>query len=167
MYLRFTLAAALLAALLALAPDPSRAVDTDPSPPLSAEHAAGKKAIEDKDWNRAIQALTVAAQRDGRNADIQNLLGYAYRNAGQLEAAFKHYQQALKLEPRHLGAHEYIGEAYLIANNPVKAEEHLALLKQYCTTAVCEEYEPVLNVRDGFANVNVPQCVTLSHREPG
>jgi tetratricopeptide (TPR) repeat protein len=150
MYLRFTLAAALLAALLALAPDPSRAVDTDPSPPLSAEHAAGKKAIEDKDWNRAIQALTVAAQRDGRNADVQNLLGYAYRNAGQLEAAFKHYQQALKLEPRHLGAHEYIGEAYLIANNPVKAEEHLALLKQYCTTAVCEEYDDLKKKLDQY-----------------
>ena len=146
----FMLAPALLAALLAFAPVPSRAVDTDPSPPLSAEHAAGKKAIEDKDWNRAIQTLTVAARRDGRNADIQNLLGYAYRNAGQLEAAFKHYQQALKLEPRHLGAHEYIGEVYLIANNPVKAEEHLALLKQYCTTAVCEEYDDLKKKLDQY-----------------
>jgi Flp pilus assembly protein TadD len=144
------LAPALLAVFMASASDPSRAVDTDPSPPLGAEHAAGKKAIEDKDWNRAIQALTVAAQRDGRNADIQNLLGYAYRNAGQLEAAFKHYQQALKLEPRHLGAHEYIGEAYLIANNPVKAEEHLALLKQYCTTAVCEEYDDLKKKLDQY-----------------
>ena len=147
---RFMLAPALLAALLAVAPVPSRAVDTDPSPPLSPEHAAGKKAIEDRDWNGAIQALTVAAQRDGRNPDIQNLLGYAYRNAGQLEAAFKHYQQALKLEPRHLGAHEYIGEAYLIANNPVKAEEHLALLKQYCTTAVCEEYDDLKKKLDQY-----------------
>lgn len=150
MNLRFMLAPALLAVFMASASDPSRAVDTDPSPPLSAEHAAGKKAIEDKDWNRAIQALTVAAQGDGRNADIQNLLGYAYRNAGQLEAAFKHYQQALKLEPRHLGAHEYIGEAYLIANNPVKAEEHLALLKQYCTTAVCEEYDDLKKKLDQY-----------------
>ncbi|HSC95064.1 MAG TPA: tetratricopeptide repeat protein [Burkholderiales bacterium] len=150
MNLRFMLAPPLLAVFMASASDPSRAVDTDPSPPLSAEHAAGKKAIEDKDWNRAIQALTVAAQRDGRNADIQNLLGYAYRNAGQLEAAFKHYQQALKLEPRHLGAHEYIGEAYLIANNPVKAEEHLALLKQYCTTAVCEEFDDLKKKLDQY-----------------
>ena len=147
---RFMLAPALLAPLLAFAPVPSRAVDTDPAPPLSAEHAAGKKAIEDKDWNRAIQVLTVAARHDGRNADIQNLLGYAYRNAGQLEAAFKHYQQALKLEPRHLGAHEYIGEAYLIANNPVKAEEHLALLMQYCTTAVCEEYDDLKKKLDQY-----------------
>lgn len=132
---------ALLAAILAAAAVPSRAVDTDSAPPVSDEYAAGKKAIEDKDWNRAIQSLTAAAQRDGRNADVQNLLGYAFRNAGQLDAAFQHYQQALKLDPRHLGAHEYIGEAYLIANNPAKAEEHLALLRRYCRTAVCEEYD--------------------------
>ena len=32
---------------------------------------------------------------DTRNAGIQNYLGYAYRNAGQFEAAFKHYERAL------------------------------------------------------------------------
>jgi len=144
------LAPALLAAILAAASDPSPAVDTEPSQPVSAEQAAGKKAIEDKDWNRAIQSLTAAAQRDRRNADIQNLLGYAYRNAGQLDAAFKHYQLALKLDPRHLGAHEYIGEAYLIANNPAKAEEHLALLKRYCRTAVCEEYDDLKKQVDQY-----------------
>lgn len=143
-------AAALLAAILAVASVPAGAVDTDPSPPLSTEHEEGKRAIESKDWNRAIRSLTAAAQRDGRNADIQNLLGYAYRNAGQLDTAFQHYQQALKLDPRHLGAHEYIGEAYLIANDPVKAEEHLALLKRYCTTAVCEEYEDLRKKLDQY-----------------
>ena len=140
----------LLAAILAVQAGLSQAVDTDTAPPPSAEHAAGKKAIEDKDWNRAIQALTAAARKDGRNADIQNLLGYAYRNAGQLEAAFQHYQQALKLDPRHLGAHEYIGEAYLIANNPAKAEEHLALLRRYCRTAVCEEYDDLKKALDQY-----------------
>ena len=150
MRMRSLLAPALLAAVLAIAPGRSWAVDTDPAPPLSAEHANGKKAIEDKDWNRAIQSLVAAAQRDGRNADIQNLLGYAYRNAGQLDAAFKHYQQALKLDPGHLGAHEYIGEAYLIANNPAKAAEHLALLKQHCRTAVCEEYDDLRTKLDQY-----------------
>jgi Flp pilus assembly protein TadD len=117
---------------------------------MSREHAAGKKAIEAKDWNGAITSLTAAAQRDGRNADIQNLLGYAYRNAGQLDPAFKHYQLALKLDPRHLGAHEYIGEAYLIANNPAKAEEHLALLRQYCRSSACEEYDDLKKAIDQY-----------------
>jgi Flp pilus assembly protein TadD len=139
----------LLATFLAATPCPAIAVDDDPNPPVSTEHAAGKKAVKAKDWNRAIQSLTAAAQRDAINADIQNLLGYAYRNAGQLDAAFKHYHQALKLDPRHLGAHEYIGEAYLISNNPAKAEEHLARLKQLCPFA-CEEYDDLRKKLDQF-----------------
>jgi hypothetical protein len=51
-----------------------------------------------------------------------------------------HYQRALQLDPRHRGAHEYIGEAYLIANNLAKAEEHLASLQRICLIP-CEEYE--------------------------
>lgn len=149
MRMKSALAPALVAAFLAAAPFQALAVDSDPSPPLSAEHAAGKKAIEAKDWNGAIQSLTAAAARDGRNADIQNLLGYAYRNAGQLDAAFKHYHLALKLNPRHLGAHEYIGEAYLMANNPAKAEEHLAALKRHCP-ATCEEYDDLKKQLDQY-----------------
>ncbi|MGH8623430.1 MAG: tetratricopeptide repeat protein [Burkholderiales bacterium] len=140
---------ALIAAFLFATPCLAVAVDTDPAPPLSAEHAAGKKAIEAKDWSRAIKSLTAAAQRDARNADIQNLLGYAYRNAGQLDAAFKHYHRALQLDPRHLGAHEYIGEAYLVANNPSKAAEHLAELKRLCPFS-CEEHDDLRNKLDQY-----------------
>jgi tetratricopeptide (TPR) repeat protein len=100
----------------------------------------GRAAIEAKDWSGAIQSLTAADQRTRGNADIHNLLGYAYRNAGKLDAAFGHYQQALKIDPRHRGAHEYIGEAYLQAGNPAKAEEHLAILRRICPIR-CEERE--------------------------
>lgn len=128
-----------LAAILVLGLEPglAQAMD-DPTPPVSAEHEAGKKAIAAKNWDAAIQALTAAERRDGRNADIQNLLGYSYRNSGKLELAFKHYERALQLNPKHLGAHEYIGEAYLMAKNLAKAEEHLAALKRICSR-LCEE----------------------------
>ena len=140
MQIRTKLVPVLVAALLTLATGSVTAVD-DPVPAVSSDHAAGRKAIEARDWNGAIKSLTSAAQRDSRNPDIQNLLGYAYRNSGQLEPAMKHYQRALQLDPRHLGAHEYIGEAYLMANNPAKAEEHLAALKRYCPSAACDPYE--------------------------
>ena len=118
-------------------------VDTDDDPAaakLDPDYAAGKKAIEAKDWNAAIKSLSSAALRDTRNADLQNYLGYAYRNAGQMELAFRHYGRALQLNPRHRGAHEYVGEAYLIVNNLAKAEEHLAALQKICLIP-CEEYE--------------------------
>jgi Flp pilus assembly protein TadD len=114
--------------------------ETPAAEQLDPEYAAGKAAIETKNWDAAIRSLSSAARRDTRNADIQNYLGYAYRQIGQLELAFKHYQRALQLDPRHRGAHEYMGEAYLIVNNLAKAQEHLAALQRICLIP-CEEYE--------------------------
>ena len=107
---------------------------------LDPDYASGKKAVEARDWPTAIRFLSSAALRDTRNADIQNYLGYAYRNSGQFDLAFKHYSRALQLNPRHRGAHEYIGEAYLIVNNLPRAQEHLAALQTICLLP-CEEYE--------------------------
>ena len=106
------------------ADDDATAVKLDP------DYAAGKQAIDAKDWSTAIKSLNSAALRDTRNADIQNYLGYAYRHAGQLDLAFRHYQRALQLNPRHRGAHEYVGEAYLMVHKLAKAEEHLAGCKR-------------------------------------
>ena len=106
-------AATLITVGLTLAPRIGIADPTDDDTAeaqLDPDYAAGKKAIEAKNWSGAIKSLSSAALRDSRNADIQNYLGYAYRNAGQMELAFKHYGRALQLNPRHRGAHEYLGE---------------------------------------------------------
>ena len=42
------------------------------------------------------------------------------------------YSTALRLNPDHRGAHEYIGEAYLMVKNLAKAEEHLRVLDRLC-----------------------------------
>ena len=129
----------LMAVMAALALTHGRALAVDnETPPVNPDHAAAQKAIQAKNWNAAIKSLTAAEKSEPRNADVQNLLGYAYRNSGKLDLAFKHYERALQLNPKHLGAHEYIGEAYLMVNNPAKAEEHLAALKKFCSR-VCEE----------------------------
>ena len=107
---------------------------------LDPDYAAGKRAIEAKEWKAAIKSLSSAALRDTRNADIQNYLGFAYRNSGNLDLAFRHYEKALKLSPRHRGAREYMGEAYLMVGNLAKAEEQLMALKEICLIE-CEEYE--------------------------
>ena len=137
------IAAGLLALGLFLWPGASLADPNDEEPKegrLDPDYAAGKAAIAAKDWSAAIRSLSSAALRDTRNADIENYLGYAYRQSSNLESAFAHYQRALRLDPRHRGAHEYIGEAYLLANNLTKAEEHLAALARICLIP-CEEYE--------------------------
>jgi Flp pilus assembly protein TadD len=105
---------------------------------LDPDYAAGARAIEAKDWKSAIRHLSSASLRDTRNADIQNQLAYAYRNSGELDLAFKHYNRALQLNPRHRGAHEYLGEAYLMVGNRAKAQEHLVALKKICLIPCAE-----------------------------
>jgi len=107
---------------------------------LDSEVAAGLKAIAARDWRGAIAALSPAALRDPRNADIQNYLGYAHRRLREFEPAFQHYRHALLLNPRHRSAHGHLGEAYLAIGKLAPAQEHLAALESICLIP-CEEYD--------------------------
>ena len=115
-------------------------VETPDWAALDPDFAAGKRAIGDGDWEGAIKALTNAALRDDRNADIQNYLGYAYRRLRQFDPAMQHYQRALTLNPRHRSAHEHLGEAHLAQGDLAKANQHLAALEQICLIP-CDEYD--------------------------
>jgi tetratricopeptide (TPR) repeat protein len=121
---------------------PARADPTEEEGGAGADpdYTEGKRAIERADWPRAVALLTAAVRRDARNADIHNQLGFAYRHAGDFAAAFAHYDEALRLNPRHRGAHEYAGEAALLADNLPRAERHLAALEQICLLP-CEELD--------------------------
>jgi tetratricopeptide (TPR) repeat protein len=102
-----------------------------------------REAIKAKDWKGAIVILTDAVRVTPGNPELYNLLGYAYRKQAtpDLAKSFEYYRLALKANPEHLGANEYIGEAYLMEKNPAKAEEHLAKLKSICGNTTCEEYQ--------------------------
>jgi tetratricopeptide (TPR) repeat protein len=106
---------------------------------LDPDFKAGKKALGAEDWNGAIVAFELAALRDPLSADIQNYIGYAYRRLRQMGPAISHYQRALMLNPRHRGAHEHLGEAYLVLGESAKAEQLLAALENLCLIP-CEEY---------------------------
>jgi len=104
------------------------------------DYAAGKADVDRKGWKEAIARFRQSALREPQNADIQNFLGYAYRNLKQFDLAFTHYKRAIELNPRHRGAHEYIGEAYLMVGDLPKAKEHLAALEKICLLP-CEELD--------------------------
>ena len=131
----------LILAAIVVIPASSLAEPTETKPEAAAtdsDYAAGKQALDRKDWAEATRRFKQAALRDPDNADLQNYLGYSYRNLGQLDAAFEHYRRALELNPRHRGAHEYAGEAYLMVGDLARAEEHLAALRRICLIP-CEE----------------------------
>jgi tetratricopeptide (TPR) repeat protein len=110
-----------------------------PARPVDPNFTEGKKAIDAKDWARAIPLFQQVVAKDDKNADAFNWLGYAWRNQGDYTQSFAAYEKALAIDPRHRGAHEYIGEAYLKTGNLAKAEEHLKRLDSLCTFG-CPEY---------------------------
>ncbi len=97
-----------------------------------AEIRGARSALEREDWDRAIARLQAAERMDPGSADIQNLLGFAHRMKGDVDASFRYYQRALEINPDHRGAHEYIGRSYLLLGQEDKAREHLAHLERTC-----------------------------------
>lgn len=110
-----------------------------PSDPLR----SAREAIQAQQWPLALQRLQALQPQMARNADLHNLLGYVHRKQAQpdLDKAFEHYRSALDIDPGHRGAHEYIGEAYLMRNQPTQAREHLQALRRLCGGTACEEYQ--------------------------
>ena len=93
--------------------------------------------VENEQFADAVPALKKFIRNERNNADAWNLLGYSQRKVGMLDKSLKSYKKALGLDPQHLGAHEYIGELYLMMNKPKKAKKHLKRLKRYC--GECEQ----------------------------
>ena len=86
---------------------------------------------------KALSKLEKAYDKDKKNADILNYLGFALRKTGDFEKAEKFYLEGLKIDAAHLGINEYLGELYVQTNRIELAKERLQVLKG-CN---CEEYE--------------------------
>ncbi len=103
------------------------------------DYVAGVRAIKAADFPTAIRLLKGVVAREPGNADAYNWLAYATRRNGDAAGSIPLYEKALSLDPKHRGAHEYIGEAYLTLDNLPKAKEHLARLDKLCFFP-CSEY---------------------------
>ena len=103
-----------------------------------ADYAAGLAAIKAGNFAGALLRLQAALKRFPDAANLHNELGYTHRKLRQLDKAFEHYQRALAIDPRHRGAHEYIGEAYLMVGDVAGAEKHVAALRSICLLP-CDE----------------------------
>ena len=116
-------------------PKPEPKKDKDPA----MEQA--RAAIAKEDWTRAQGVLRDAVARNPQDADAHNLYAYSMRKGPNpsMDLVFRHYNEALRIEPKHRAAHEYLGEAYLMSGNLPKAKEHLVQLDRLCTFG-CEEY---------------------------
>ena len=120
------------------------AMDTpkpEPKEPKDPALEQARTAIGRQDWAGAQNVLRDAVARNPQSAEYHNLYAYSMRMGPNpaMDQVFRHYNEALRLDPKHRGAHEYIAEAYLMTGNLAKAKEHLAELDRLCTFG-CEEY---------------------------
>jgi len=143
--------ALIIAALAAALSTPAFAMDTpkpDPKEPekkgaVSQPLDQARVAIAREDWTGAQSLLRDIVVRQPQNADAHNLYAYSMRKgpAPQMDLVFRHYNEALRLNPQHLAAREYLGEAYLMTGNLAKAKDLLAELDRLCKAGCVEQAE--------------------------
>ena len=140
---RFSRLITLVALGLALASGPaladSSAAQQSNKQKANPDYSMAEQMIEDGNYDRAITLLERVTAKEPKNANALNLLGYSNRQLGNNDVALANYKAALKLNPRHRGANEYMGRLYLIMGELEKAEERLAVLDDACFFG-CKEY---------------------------
>ena len=154
--MKTTIAHAAIIAFLAVGAV-ARAADDPGAPGAAGQEAAdpylveARAAIDGKNWPRASSVLRDALAKDAANADYHNLYAYTVRMGASpaMDVVFKHYNEALRINPKHRGAHEYIGEAYLMIGNPGKAREHLKALDGLCFFG-CDEFSKLRKAIAGY-----------------
>ena len=136
--------APLLIGLLVVSTTPVYGADTEPAPARAAAApgdrlALARALIADNKWVAAIDELKRVG--DSGSADWNNLMGYSHRKAKRPDhaAAERHYDEALRIDPRHRGALEYSGELYLTLGDLARAEARLAALGQVCNQPCAEQ----------------------------
>lgn len=126
---------------LAMACGPVLAAGDPPAETRDPVMEKAAAATKRQDWAGAADVLKSGLATDPNNANYHNLYAYALRKGTNpdMNLVFKHYNEALRIDPKHRGAHEYIGEAYLMVGNVAKAKEHLSALDKLCFFP-CVEY---------------------------
>ena len=110
-----------------------------PAKKVDPNYARAKAMIDAADYKGGAQLLLQVVEKEPRNADAYNLLGYATRKSGDANGALPYYNQALTIDPKHLGAHEYVGEAYLMLGRVQEAEQELVRLDSLCVFGCTEQ----------------------------
>jgi tetratricopeptide (TPR) repeat protein len=115
-----------------------RAADSGPPPQViqktNPSYAEAKTLVKSKKFDKAVVMLEelLKDSKNSSNPDILNDYAYSLRNLKQYDKA-----AALKINPKHAGANEYLGELYLQTKRPEEAKKRLEVLK----TCNCEEYK--------------------------
>lgn len=97
--------------------------------------------INQERYAEAFASLERTQEAVGPHADILNYMGFTSRKLGRLDDALAYYGEALRLDPNHLGATEYLGELYIQMGQLDRARTQLARLDQLCAYGCAQREE--------------------------
>ena len=138
-----------LTALLALLSLGAGAVDVPNRNPAVEERAVrqAREAIAQKDWRGAAELLQAHVKVFPEDADAYSLLGYTQRQLDRFDLSLSAYERALAIDPKHLGAHAYMGMLMLTLGQRERAVQLLKNLEQLCQTP-CEPWQQLQRAID-------------------
>ena len=106
----------------------------------------GKIEKAKKNYIKAQKLLLKSNKKKPLQADTLNYLGFTTRKLGDYEKGEEFYLQGLKIDPKHKGINEYLGELYMVTNRMDLAKERLNVLKS-CN---CNEYNQLKEIIEGL-----------------
>jgi len=112
--------------------------DKPAKPAHSKEYYKAVKLIKAGSFDEALVILETIIQNKPDDANIHNYMGFSFRKKGMLEKSAYHYEQALEINPKHLGALEYQGELYIALGEVEKAKANLTKIDDICWTECSE-----------------------------
>ena len=140
----FVVSAFLISSSFAAGSSDGGSSNTETKYDMAVTHIKVAKKFEEKDkvekakkrYEKAQKLLLQSNKKYPNKADTLNYLGFTTRKLGDFENGEKYYLQGLKIDPKHIGINEYLGELYVATNRHNLAVERLEVLKG-CN---CKEY---------------------------
>ena len=135
----------LISNLFAAGSSDSSSSNTETKYDMAVTHIKVAKKFEEKDkiekakkrYEKAQKLLLQSNKKYPNKPDTLNYLGFTTRKLGDFENGEKYYLQGLKIDPKHIGINEYLGELYVATNRHNLAVGRLEVLKG-CN---CKEYD--------------------------
>ena len=129
-------------------------VSTERAEQINNLYKIAEKHIYDNNYDKSLKLLINLAKNDDlgeKKADVYNLLGFSYRKSSNpdLDKSYDAYMTALEHDPKHAGAHEYLGELYMMRGDQENAMNMLGKLENLVGKNA-KEYKDLLKAINSY-----------------
>ena len=129
-------------------------VSTERAEQINNLYEIAEKHIYNNNYDKSLKLLINLSKNDdlgAKKADVYNLLGFSYRKSSNpdLDKSYDAYMTALEHDPKHAGAHEYLGELYMMRGDQENAMNMLGKLENLVGKNA-KEYKDLLKAINSY-----------------